>query len=137
MAKIMNEETNIHFDEGLIGLPNLRETLLKRLPEFEPFFWLASAEDANVRFLIVESNEIFPNYQPVAPPEVLARLSLNKEEKPLVFSLVQMSSDWTKTRVNLRAPLFINAANNRGAQAILPASEFRLDETLPANLLEN
>ena len=136
MSKITQNETVLHFDEGLIGLPALREAALVRLPDYEPFWWLASLSDPHTKFLVVEPQQIFPDYEPVLPDEIAARLDLRRGEKPLILSTVKISSDWTNTTINLRAPLFVNEATKHGAQAVLSGSDFRLDQPLPENLLE-
>lgn len=136
MSKITSDETVLNFKEGLIGFPNLRQAALVRLPDYEPFWWLASLNDPHTKFLVVDPREIFPAYQPDLPNEIAARLDLESDEKPLIFSTVKISSDWTNTTVNLRAPLFVNAATKSGAQAILSGTNFRHDEPLPQDVLE-
>jgi flagellar assembly factor FliW len=128
------QETTVYLDEGLIGLPTMREAVLSPLADYKPFFWLISATDARTRFLLVNPNEIFPDYEPNVPEEIRARLGLQGEEKPLIFSIVRISSDWTNTKINLRAPVFINPATRRAAQAILADTKFGLNESLPAHL---
>lgn len=120
----------IAFDEGLIGLPTLRRAVLLRLTDFEPFCWLVALDNPDKRFLVINPTEIFSNYEPSAPSEVAPRLALNSQP-PEVLAIVKISSDWTKTTVNLRAPIFINRATKNAAQAVLRNTNYRLDETLP------
>jgi flagellar assembly factor FliW len=136
MSKITSDETVLNFEEGIIGFPAMRQAMLVRLPDYEPFWWLASLNDPHTKFLVVNPREIYPDYEPVLPAEIAARLDLHSEDKPLIFSTVKISSDWTKTTINLRAPLFVNAATKRGAQAILSGTDFRHDERLPQTVLE-
>ncbi len=126
------EEADIvTFDEGLIGLPQLRRMVLVRQHDIEPFMWLASPDDPQSTFLVVEPRSLFPDYAASMPAEAASRLGAGAGESPLVLVIVRIASEWTKSAVNLRAPLFIAASRMRGAQAVLTDSAYRLDEQLP------
>lgn len=116
----------INFTEGLVGLPEMRRAALIPLPEFEPFFWLASIDDEKTRFIVVDPYEIFSDYDPAA----FVRLDA-EQIKTLV--IVKISSDWEKTTLNLRAPIFINDETKRGVQMVLTESPYNLSEALPQN----
>lgn len=121
-----NENEIINFSEGLIGLPEMRQAVLISIKEFEPFCWLASTEDERNRFIVVNPNEIFSDYRTDSINELA-----NLEVKTL--AIVKISSDWKKTTVNLRAPIFINPETHRGTQLILSQSNYGLAEVLPQN----
>ena len=116
----------INFSEGLIGLPEMRRAVLIPIAEYEPFCWLASMEDEKTRFIVVNPHAIFADYCP------FDFVILNEKEMQTLV-IVQISSDWQKTTVNLRAPIFINTESNRGVQLVLNESPYRLSETLPQN----
>ena len=121
-----DEAEVLHFAEGLIGLPEMRRAVLIPLAEYEPFYWLASLDDERNRFIVVNPQEIFADYHPSAP------YSLRKEGLN-TLAIVKISSDWTQTTVNLRAPIFIDAQTRRGVQSILIDSHYKLAEALPQN----
>lgn len=130
------EETIIYFNEGMIGFPDLRQMALVSLPEFAPFFQMTSVKNPLTRFVVVDPQVLFPEYNPVMPPEIRIRLGLSPTDPPKTLVLVVISSDITKTKINLRAPIFINPATMRAAQAVLSESKYRLEEALPKHLLE-
>ncbi len=121
-----NENEIIDFAEGLIGLPELRRAVLIPLPEYAPFCWLTSVDDEKKRFIVVNPNEIYADYNPSVPNE-LRDIDLK------TLAIVKISSDWRKTTINLRAPIFINASTKRGTQRVLSDSSYQLAETLPQN----
>jgi flagellar assembly factor FliW len=121
-----NDEETIIFNEGLVGLPSIRQAVLVPLPDCEPFFWLASTDDEKFRFVVVNPNEIFPDYNP-------ADFVVLNEAETEVLAIVKISSDWQKTTINLRAPILINKQSNRGVQMILSESPYGLAESLPQN----
>src|SRR5688572_27161886 len=106
-----NESEIINFAEGLIGLPEMRRAVLIPMDEYEPFCWLTSLDDEKNRFIVVNPREIFAGYEPFA--------SKDAESEMQTLAIVKMSSDWQKTTINLRAPIFINAETRRGAQFVL------------------
>lgn len=121
---IFDESQVIDFTEGLVGLPEVRRAALIPLDEFEPFCWLASIDDEKSRFVVVDPNVIFPDYDPtesrdIGGPDVE------------VLTIVKIASDWTNTTVNLRAPIFIETATRRGAQHILSTDRYGLAEAIP------
>lgn len=114
----------LNFPEGLIGLPEMRRAVVIPLADCQPFCWLASVDDEKNRFIVVNPNEIFADYQPPAPqaPSAAALKTL---------AIVKISSDWTKTTVNLKAPIFIDAERKFGVQSVLTDNNYRLEEALP------
>ena len=116
----------INFTEGLVGLPEMRRAVLIPLDEFEPFCWLASMDDEKTRFIVVNPHEIFSDYNP-------SDFAVLNETETKTLVIVKISSDWQKTTVNLRAPIFINTESNRGVQMVLTESPYQLSESLPNN----
>jgi flagellar assembly factor FliW len=125
------DETDvISFAEGLIGLPQLRRAVLIALDDFQPFCWMASLDDEKNRFIVVDPHLIYSGYDPALPADLKNQSAENQWE---LWTIVKISSDWQKTTVNLRAPLFVNRERRSGAQIILSESRFGHAETLPGN----
>ena len=107
---------------GLIGFPEMCRAVLIPLAGYEPFCWLASIDDEKARFIVVNPQQIFADYEP----------DLEASESELqALAIVKISSDWKKTTVNLRAPIFVNPETRRAAQVILDKSNYGLAEALP------
>lgn len=119
-----DESEIINFAEGLIGLPKMRRAVLIPMDEYRPFCWLASLDDEQNRFVVINPNEVFADYSPNIPSE------LNKTDLQML-AIVKISSDWEETTINLRAPIFINVETRKGAQVVLSESTYDLAESLP------
>lgn len=119
------ENEVINFTEGLIGLPKMRRAVLVPMNEYLPFCWLASLDDENNRFIVIDPQAVFPDYAPEIPAE-------NGKSELQKLVIVKISSDWEKTTVNLRAPIFYNSETRKGAQIVLTESTYNLAETIPA-----
>lgn len=117
-----NETEVINFTEGLVGLPEMRNAVLIPMDEFAPFCWLASVDDEKNRFIVVNPHDIFSGYE--AQPNPAGSKTM---------AIVKISSDWRKTTVNLRAPIFIDHATGRAKQSILTESNYSPAEAIPQN----
>lgn len=120
------ESEIINFAEGLIGLPEMRRAVLVAMNGCEPFCWLASIDDEKNRFIVVNPHEIFADYEPNSAVK-------NRAPETQTLAIVKISSDWEKTTVNLRAPIFISAETRRGLQYILSESKYGLAESITQN----
>lgn len=116
-----DEQAIINFSEGLIGFPEMRRAALIPLEEYQPFCWLASLDDEKNRFIVVNPREIYNDFETAENAELNA------------LAIVKISSDWEKTTVNLRAPIFFDAQTKRAAQIVLSESNYQLAENLPQN----
>lgn len=114
-----DENDIITFAEGLIGLPQIRRAVVISMNEFEPFCWLAPLDSEETRFVVVDPNAILDGYQPAAAGNVQA------------YAIVTVASDWTKTTINLRAPILVDKETRSGSQQILADSAYHFAEALP------
>jgi flagellar assembly factor FliW len=78
----------------------------------------------------VEAHSVFSNYNATLPADSSFRQVLG-DERPVVLAIVLVSSEWQKSSVNLRAPLFISAKAMRGAQVVLADTNYGVAELLP------
>lgn len=125
-AELSYDESDvIEFEEGLIGMPRLRRMVLVRQQGLEPLLWLASQDDPEATFLVLDPRQVFEDYDPPAP------WGAARDEGCLVLSTVRVGADWRETTVNLRAPLFVSPARMRGQQLLLRDARYRHDEPLP------
>jgi len=116
-----SESDVINFAEGLIGLPEMRKAVLLPMSDYEPFYWLASLESEGNRFVVVNPHQIFTGYD----------VSEATKADLTTLAIVKISSDWNKTTINLRAPLFIDPETKAGKQVVLNRSEYLFAESLP------
>lgn len=123
------ESTVIQIVEGLIGLPHLKNAVLVDNPAFRPFHWLASIDDETTRFIVVDPEIIFPDFDKDAYLNAAGGLGV-LDKDTVVLALVNVSSEWKKTTINLRAPILLNPHTKKAAQLILADGNFKLAESL-------
>ncbi|HET6976328.1 MAG TPA: flagellar assembly protein FliW [Pyrinomonadaceae bacterium] len=139
MATICIQGTELNYDdndvivfpEGLIGLPHLKRMVLIRQSFIEPFMWLASLDQDDVAFVVIETKSLFAGFAPSVPADSNFANTLSDDETPLVLSIVLINSEWRDCTVNLRAPIFISSRMMSGAQVILTDNTYSVSEPLP------
>lgn len=125
------ENDIIRFEEGLIGMPQLRRMVLIHYSEVAPILLLCSLDDPQVAFLVLETKSHVPDYAPQFPPNLKQQLGLAEGEEWLTLVTVTIAAEWTASTINLRAPIVIAPGTMQGAQVVLMDSEYQLAEPLP------
>jgi flagellar assembly factor FliW len=120
----------ITFDEGMIGLPQLRRMVLVSQPEISPFHWLASVDEPETAFLVLDPLTQYERYAPSIPEQTKARIGLAAGEKPLLLTIVRISAEWQESSINLKAPMVIAPGAMRGMQIVATEREYLVDEPL-------
>lgn len=133
-TKISYEDADvITLEEGLIGLPGLRQMVLVGQSTIDPFMWLASVDISGMAFLVIDPKLVYTEY--ALTPLLEDIKQEESEEDLLMLALVKLESEWAETTINLRAPVVINRKTKRGAQIVLTDSDYSLTEHLPTGLL--
>lgn len=127
-----DEKDIITFDEGIVGLPHLHKMVVISQPEIGPFLWLASVEEPETAFLVIEPHSQFSDYLPNIPAQACDRIGMKEKEQPLLLAIVHITPEWQSSTINLRAPLVIAPSSKRGTQLVLTESNYRLEEPLAA-----
>lgn len=105
----------IHID-AMPGFPMLRRFVLIEHDRGEGIAWLASCEDANLAFPVVDLRSIRPDVCGDLSEAELARVGA--EDPACVELLGIFSTREAKPRINLDAPVLIHRETRRAAQLI-------------------
>ena len=111
----------IEFPSGLIGFPGAHRFVM--FDHKPPFSWLHSADDPNLAFVVVDGFEFGANYDVKAPYND-RDMDLKETDEYAILVVVTVRPDPSQTTANLKAPLFVNLRNRRGAQVIFDDSRF-------------
>ncbi len=125
------EKDILKFDEGLIGMPQLRRMALIQYTEIAPLLLLCSLDKPDVTFLVLEANTQVPDYAPCFSASVQKQLGLADGAVPVWLATVTIAPEWMASTINLRAPIVIAPTTMRGAQIVLMDSKYQLAEPLP------
>ncbi len=117
-----NKETIIYFPQGIPGFEEYKRYVIYLSEEFSPFKILKSIDndELNVKFIIVETNLIKPDYKIELTD--LDREDLRYEDGDVVqdFFIVTIDpKNYKNSYINLMGPLVINFTKELGKQLII------------------
>jgi flagellar assembly factor FliW len=116
----VNESELIHMKGAILGFESYsRFVLLIHDRNHTPLWWLQSADDANLAFVVVNPLVIKPDYNPIFSEADLEFLKIEKTEDIAFMAIVTVRADPLRVTANLRAPILVNAANRTASQVIL------------------
>lgn len=121
-----NEEDILHFEEGIPGFEGLKSFILLSVEEFTPFKWLQSLDDKDIAFVIVDPKAIVKDYKVELDVETVKSLDIKDLNHILVFAIVVIPDEIEKMTANLKAPIIINAENNKGMQILLDNDDYMI-----------
>ena len=112
----------ITMEKGMIGFPELKKFALifdeeKKDASFK-IMWLQSMDDGDIAFPVTDPIYIDEKYSPSVNDELIAHLGEMKVENTYILVTVTVPKNVEDFSVNLKAPIVINTATNKGAQVI-------------------
>jgi Uncharacterized protein conserved in bacteria len=116
----------IHFPAGLPGFAEARQFYLQ--PFGEAFYVLQSVSDAAVAFIVTSPFYFFEKYGVDLPDALVSKLEIESEKDVSVWAIVSVRNPFTKSTVNLKAPVIINTTKKLGKQYIPDHSPYSLSE---------
>lgn len=119
--------------EGLFGFEEYTEFALIE-SGCVPFYWLQSAENADLAFIIVDPFLICPEYETDIDDDVLARIGISAPEDIVVMTIVTVPRDGSPVTANFQGPLVINRSNGKCMQVILSDSRWTTKVDIAASL---
>lgn len=121
----VDEKAILHFDEGIPGFETVKKfVLLGQASEDSPFQWLQGVDNTDLAFVVIDPRLVKPDYLVDVDDSEVEILEIKDASKVLVYSIVVIPEDITKMTANLKAPLLINADNNRGKQVVLDKGDY-------------
>ncbi len=130
----------ITMEKGMIGFPNLTHFALifdeeKKEKKFK-IMWLQSMDDGDVAFPVTDPMSLKEDYKPSVNEEIITPLGAMTEEDTYILVTVTVPKKVEDFSINLKAPIIINMATNKGAQIITEDDypvKFRVYDLLKGN----
>ena len=120
----------IDFVAAIPGFPGCQRFLLVRLDDAGLIFQLTSIEEEEVRFLVVPPFPFFPEYTPTIDDDTLDLLGVHDPAQLLILLVVTVGATAADATANLFAPIVVDQASGRAAQAVLTGSRFPISAPL-------
>ena len=106
----------ITFANGLYGYEQYKRFCLLEPAKNNMFYWLQSAECANLAFVLTTPELFDPGYKLSLPLQELQKLGSQSPQDMQIFIIVSKIGHYLTG--NFRGPLVINVKNRQGAQYI-------------------
>lgn len=126
----ISENQKIFIEEGLFGLEDIQEYILLNSNEDSPFYWLQAMNIPEIAFLLVDPTLVVKDYKLSVVEGDLESIGLKESDDYLLFSIVNLNNDPSKTTVNLLGPLVINNKNHKAKQVISTNEQYSVRQPL-------
>jgi len=117
----VEEEHILNFKDGIIGFEEYKRFIIVTDKDFEPIFWLVSADDPNLEFPILNPLLFYPDYDP--------EIVIESPDKTF-FAVVSFRKEISNTTINLKAPIIVDIANKTGEQIVINNDKYTTDHSL-------
>ncbi|WP_027339045.1 flagellar assembly protein FliW [Halonatronum saccharophilum] len=129
----IEEDKVIIFEKPILGFEEYNKfTIIDSLDD-QVFYWLQSIEEPDLAFIMVNPNSFVDDYKVNLTESIQKKLSIDKVEDGILYTLVVVEDEGARIRTNLKAPIIINTKNRRAAQIVLesdyPTRHYLLDES--------
>ena len=115
----IDDENIINFEDGIPGFDQMKKFAILNI-EQSPFKWLQSIEDKDVALPIINPFDIKEDYEFDIDSITEGKLQIKNVQDIVVYSVVVIpGDDLSKMSANLKAPIIVNAANNKAKQMIM------------------
>ena len=123
----VREEDVLEFEYGIPGFEDMTKFVIlgKTDDENSPFFWLQSVQNSNLAFVIMNPRDLVPDYEVEIDMFTANLLKFQDENDALIYAIVTVPEDISKISINLKAPIVINAKNNRGCQVVIENDKYK------------
>lgn len=130
--KDIDEKKIIEFAEGILGFPEIKRYVLFPYAE-TPFLFLQAVEHTDLCFVLLDPCLISDDYV----QEVLAETAGSfGAAEPLIYVLVSVDEEKAEVRVNLQAPIIMQAEGKTAGQTVLTKKDYPVAYVLPKPLKE-
>lgn len=114
------------FEKGLLGLEVYKDYELKDIEGIESFKLLQSKDEEGIGLVLMSPFEVYKDYEFEISDSVVDSLDIKSKEDVVIYTTVNVNSDYTKNTTNLRAPIVVNTNSKKGVQVILNNEQYKI-----------
>lgn len=115
----IKKEKILDFVEPILGFEDYNKfTIIDNL-EDDIFYWLQSLDRADLSFIMINPLAFVDDYKISIPLKYQQKLKLAEDSEVVFYTIVVIDQSTGDIRTNLRAPVIINAENNKAVQLVL------------------
>lgn len=130
-----NQTDLIHFVEGIIGFPQMKDYLpLPFNPDSDQMLCLQSVEESEISFILMNPFHLKADYQPQISEETIKLLHCEHPNDLSFYVIAVIREPFAESTVNLKCPIVVNSKNRLALQVVLEDSEYTLRHPLKSFL---
>lgn len=121
------EEKILQFDNGIIGLENLKRFALlydSGKEEGNAVTWLQSLDEEDFAMPVISPYLVMEKYNPVVDDMLLLPLGEFEVDDLMLFTTLKVPADIKQMTANLKAPVIINSKTRKGCQLVVENEEY-------------
>ncbi|MEN6317577.1 MAG: flagellar assembly protein FliW [Syntrophaceae bacterium] len=115
----VDESKVIHMRGSIIGFEHLKQFVLQKKDENNPFWWFQSIEDGAIAFVVINPFIAKTDYEPVIDDNDAKLLEIECAEDVVMLAIATIRQNPFCVSINLRAPVAINAKRKIAKQIVL------------------
>lgn len=120
----IKEEQVIQFPDGLPGFPDETQYILLELPGNPVFNILQSIHTKDIAFIVTSPYHFYATYAFNLSQSIIEKLQIETESDVDVLTIVTLANPFSKSTINLKAPLILNIKKQYGKQYILNDTDY-------------
>ncbi len=110
----------IRFVQPILGFEEQSRYVLISDPSIgDQFYWLQSADERDICFIVANAAEVSPGYRPKLQKQVREQLDLSEKDSPLVLTIAVITDDFTRSTHNMKSPVIVNKTSKLASQVVL------------------
>ncbi|MCP3028104.1 flagellar assembly protein FliW [Halobacillus sp. A5] len=120
----------IHFEQGLPGFESYYEFVLLPVDEDGVYSAMQSIDEPGVALIVTNPYFFYKDYEFDLEEKTLKDVQIEKPEEVAVYSVITVQEPFTRSTLNLQAPVIVNVEKKLGKQVILHDTSYRTKHPL-------
>jgi len=126
-GEIEIEEKDIFtFPEGIPGFTDMHDFAIINDVGNEYISYLQSLKDERICFIMMPPVLAERDYDIELSDSTVKKLDIRKPEDVKLYAILTVAESFSNTTANLKAPIVVNCANNKGIQEILDDERYSI-----------
>jgi flagellar assembly factor FliW len=131
----IDERMIIHFPNGLLGFPDVKNYVIFDHDQDVPFKWLQATDEPALAFVILDPFLFLPDYQVEIQEQDWQELRVSDTSHVSIFVILTIPAGQpARMTANLKGPVLVNGENRWAKQLVLTNSQYHTCHPLLATL---
>ncbi|UCZ52692.1 flagellar assembly protein FliW [Bacillus shivajii] len=127
----INEQNILKFEQGIPSFEEEKQfVLLPFNDQPSPFYILQSTNTTGLAFVVMTPFSFFPDYEAKLSDSTIEQLGIEEDKDVAIFVILTLRETLEESTANLRGPIVINSAKQKGKQIVLNDTDYETKHAL-------